>query len=208
MEQIYYTIYNGHRIFKVVIKDNTIMVFDDEEIIKKKQKFINLLHSINNYEHLFIPDGGPTYPQYKGNSLLVKHDKTHYTHIGDVIFKFETIDEIVDYQSHMIRSFCTEPFAIGTENTYILKYCSRYILNNLLETNNKNPYVHVFDETKFKTFGKYTYTFIYGREFDEEKLMVFVQADPNIGINSITTDRIDENVIPVKKTLLASKKIQ
>lgn len=86
-------------------------------------KFNNLIYEINNYEKIFIRDGGNRYkhsknPEYIGNSILIKNND-YYIYICNDIYEFTlTDDEIIDYESNIIRSYCNAPLAISSKRIY------------------------------------------------------------------------------------------
>ena len=78
------------------------------------------------------------YHYEKGNSILLKHRKNHYTHIGGTITQFRPVeeDEIEAYVSPMNHNDLPYPFAIGKKYTYLMLY-NVYILS---EPGERDPY--------------------------------------------------------------------
>jgi hypothetical protein len=150
MNSFYYTICNGERGYMVCLFDNKIELCTSDDNLKK-WKFNKLKHVITNYQHVFIPDGGENSNvvepgKYKGNTILVKHDKTHYTYIEACdITKFEiSDDEILDFKSPIIRSYCVEPYAIGKQNTYLMQCGFIFRIPNNKLLNYSDPYDFYF----------------------------------------------------------------
>jgi hypothetical protein len=131
------TLDNGGRPFKVNVDSDKITVFKrtnikdhdappeyNKQVLKTK------------YESIFVGKD-PKVKQSVGNTCLIKLSAHEYIYIGEMIYSFKIPDEIVKYKSPVGNSAVPYPYAIGTENTYLLTEYT-YIPNNMREAG--DPY--------------------------------------------------------------------
>jgi hypothetical protein len=102
---------------------------------------------IKNYIKKYIGDDN-------GNTVLIETEPKHFTYIGDSIYNFVTIDDIIAYISPTGNSDVPYPYAIGTTNTYLMLEQS-FIPNNLVVSNDpynqfyeRHPSIKVYDILK------------------------------------------------------------
>ena len=75
-------------------------------------------------------------------------------YIGNKIYEFKTKDEIVDYMSFVGNSDVPYPYAIGTENTYLMIE-DVFIPNKELKVfGNEDPYEIYYAFARKKKYGK------------------------------------------------------
>ena len=130
---------NFDKILKFKIKECDKDIQYDEKPFNYGEK----IFTVKSYEKVFI---GKDYYDFKnnkvslkhdqkcfiGNSILVKLSKYKYIYIGERIYSFTTKDEIIKYVSPVGNSDVPYPYAIGTENTYLMIE-DVVIPNNLLK---------------------------------------------------------------------------
>lgn len=88
------------------------------------------------YEDIFVGKD-PKVKQSFGNTCLIKLSTHEYIYVGEMIYRFTIPDEIVKYKSPVGNSAVPYPYAIGTENTYLMIEYT-YIPNGMRETD--DPY--------------------------------------------------------------------
>ena len=111
--------------FKVVIspRHKTVKVFkrvfdddDDTEI-----KMLRVVMKPTKYKRIFVGRGSEN-DKYYGNSVLFQlaSDPRTYVFAGGDIYSFRPSENILSYRSDMGNSGVPYPFAVGSENTYLM----------------------------------------------------------------------------------------
>ncbi len=116
MINTYLTHDNGGRPFKVIINDeeHKIEVYKETAIDIYSKKVLEL----TEYQTVFIGKDSH-YPQFEGQSILVKISDFDYVYIGNIIFQLHTKDIITQFISDLGNSDVVYDYAIGTENIYL-----------------------------------------------------------------------------------------
>ena len=92
-----------------------------------------------DYLHLFGPD-----ENNKDGNFLFEIENRKYIHVGEMLFSFETNDEIVDYFIEHGFNDVKYPFAHGKENIYF-KLHQKYIpLQEYENSTMKNEYQYLY----------------------------------------------------------------
>jgi hypothetical protein len=149
-KQTFTTLDYGDKPFRVEVTDEVVSVYDNYDLIrngkKKWEKLVqkNLL-TISSYEQIFIGTDSNYGPKGDGNSMLVKKSDNEYIYIGNQIYSFETTDEIQSYHSTIGNSSVPYPYAIGTDNTYLMIESVK-ISNEKLKS--RDPYNYYYDVKK------------------------------------------------------------
>lgn len=106
---------NGGRPFRVVVDENSIVVYlhyNNKKAVWRQ----------DHPKHVFVGEDPHSEAKDKdaGNSVLVKVDEHNYVFIGPTIYSFKTTDEIKSFVSPIGNSDVSYPYAIGTEFVYLL----------------------------------------------------------------------------------------
>ena len=88
-----------------------------------------------------------------GNSILLQVAPRKYISIGRDIFKFSTPDDILEYFSPMGNSAVPYPYAVGTQNTYLLT--EKTWIPNVVLQDDRDPYGMLY-QTDLVTGKDYT----------------------------------------------------
>lgn len=137
---VFYTHDNGARPYKVVISNNIIQVFNNENQ--------ELILQFDNPDKVFIGESPETEMtkysggygnDFIGNSILVKTNDNNYYFIGHVIFKFTTENEIINYVSEVGNNDVPYPYAVDSEGKYYLMI-EDIILEKITDEFKTNPY--------------------------------------------------------------------
>lgn len=142
----YYVHDNGGRPFKVKIYPNhKINIFKFTDVNKNGQRIYDeLALEIPKYEKIFIGKD-PENLFFSGNSILIKIKDHEYIFVGFIIYKFQPLDDILEYISPVENNDVPYPYAIGEKNTYLMiNYV--YIPNNKLLSS--DPYNQYYDHKK------------------------------------------------------------
>jgi hypothetical protein len=152
-ESVYYIHDNGGRPFLVRITKKMINIYkstnyDNEETITSYDIWIG---TITPYQKVFVGID-PEY-NYDGNSILVKIKPNYYMYIGSEIYTFRPKDKIIRYVSPVGNSDVPYPYAIGTDNTYLM-------IENVMIPNKyrqiEDPYIQYYDHVgEFKSTAKF-----------------------------------------------------
>ena len=100
-----------------------------------------------HYLHLFRPNKHKEdYHIRKPNNenFFFKIEGRKYIHVGEKLFGFETIDEIVKYSSEHGYNGIKFPFACGTENIYFMLYQKYIPLQEFEDSTMKNEYQYLY----------------------------------------------------------------
>ncbi len=129
MINTYLTHDNGGRPFKVIINDeeHKIEVYKSTAIDIYSKKLLEL----TEYQLIFLGKDSK-YPQFEGQSILVKIDDNNYVYIGNMIYQLNTKDIITQFISDLGNSDVVYDYAIGTENIYLFtekKYFNKDFYN-------------------------------------------------------------------------------
>jgi len=171
--QTYFIHDNGNTPFKVIIYDNIVKIFDNTTNEKLITFFSNKIfigeskyNPTTNFSVAYDPD-------FRGNSILLKLDENEYEFIGKEIFSFQTLGNIVKYESPIGNSDVSYPYAIDEfGNIYlliedvILKHNEQ--LRNILQ-NNKDPYDYYY---KNRIITKSNFDNISEYYIDDEKYIL------------------------------------
>ncbi len=117
MKEIYYTVDNGGKPFKVEVdkSNKTVEIYKQTSIGSYNTRILDV---IKDYEHIFIGKD-PKYPEFEGQSILIKLDPHNYIYIGYVIYQLHTKDEITSFVSNLGNSNVVYDYGIGNENIYL-----------------------------------------------------------------------------------------
>lgn len=109
MEQIYHTLYNGSKPYKIIIStDNFIKIYDNN----------NMLILEKQANKVFVNTPPNTF-----NTLLIEVADYTYIYVGDKIFTFMSYNQIVEYNSPIGNNMVPYPFAIDNKGwIYLLVY--------------------------------------------------------------------------------------
>lgn len=150
MPKTYFVHDNGGRPFKVEVLKTRIKIYTEDKYNQIDENsdydpvYDKLIYTIDSYKEIFIGEDpnhkGDFY--YQGNSILVKITNHNYIFIGWVIYRFSTDDVIVDYVSTIGNNDVPYPYAIGTENTYLM-IAEVMIPNKYLKED--DPYKQYYD---------------------------------------------------------------
>ena len=125
----YYIHSNGGRPFKVEINENTLYLYKMEDYETSTYQLNPSLTLSLVGRKVFYPKGNrltpsryiqPTASEAKGNSLLVELAPFVYLYIGSMVYIFNTDDHIIAYYSPIGNSDVPYPWAVGTENVYLM----------------------------------------------------------------------------------------
>ncbi len=126
----YYTHNNGGRPFKVKIHDDTMSIYRMTEYDPEwKYEDTPYLSIPLEGKKVFIPKPHPKTPShyqrptkhFRGNSILLQVDPHTYLYVGGkYVYMFETKDEILRYYSPVGNSDVPYPWAVGTQNVYLM----------------------------------------------------------------------------------------
>lgn len=114
---------NYTRPFKVEIKGNSVLVYTkgDNYLVpilnlKARKVFIG-----KSPETMTTMSGGDYGPEFDGNTILVNTDNNNYIFIGDSIYSFASLDEIVTYISPVGNNDVPYPYGFDKlGNTYYM----------------------------------------------------------------------------------------
>ena len=144
--------------FKVILRDNLIAIRkrtnnDNYEpylslTLENKRVFLPEVHNATPTRFL-----QPTTPDTEGNSVLVQLAPRVYLFIGLRIYIFKTTDEIVHFYSPIGNNDVPYPWAVGTQNTYLL--IEEGLMDNTLVQHLGMPYWDYYE--RFNQGAKPTY---------------------------------------------------
>ena len=130
----YYTHDNGGRPFKVILYNTKLEVYKYTSTDSYGKKIYNhKVMDIDDYENVFI-GVDRRYPDFEGQSILIKKNKYNYIHICTDIYEFITEDEIDEYVSELGNSDVVYDFAIGSQYIYLLAEKKKFLVDDF------NPY--------------------------------------------------------------------
>jgi hypothetical protein len=162
---------NGGIPFRVVVspRHKTVKIFkrvscdDDDDGDWKNCKF-QVVMQPTKYKRIFVGrDASPIYgsgserDQFYGNSVFFQlaSDPRTYVFVGYKILSFRPSDDILSYRSDMGGSGVPYPFAVGTENTYLMVE-EVFIPNHMLYKNDKmGPYEQYYGHDVSSKSDKY-----------------------------------------------------
>ena len=212
---------NGCRPFKVVIEKNTITVYQLIRNSPGGENDYNMDQPVLNgiYEKLFIGESnsnktsrysGGHGPNFKGNTILFKPlnneaeaDVNKYIFIGDTIFSFTALDEILKYDSTVGNNDVSYPSAMDKSgNIYLL--IENVIISNLVQRKNlasiydyyysnnelKKTYIvsdHIptVTELKEEAFDTYCMSYNPNAEMDYNRIIEIEETIQTINKNKI-----------------------
>lgn len=123
----YYTHDNGSRPFKVVVSlTNKITIY---KLSGKSEIYNTKVLELDDYRKIFI-GFDRRYPDYEGQSILIKINRYKYISVGADIYEFETEDEIKEYVSEMGNSDVVYDYAIGEEYIYLLLEKKKFLIDD------------------------------------------------------------------------------
>lgn len=141
---IYYTHNNGGRPYKVIVKSDRVVIFDNNRE--------TLLFDYNNPIKVWIGESPATkmtrfshgYGQkFLGNSILIETTANHYVFIGHNIFNFTTPYKIINYVSEVGNSDVPYPYAVDSNQQYYLML-EGLILEHVPSKNSADPYGYYY----------------------------------------------------------------
>ena len=92
-----------------------------------------------DYLHLFVPD-----ENNKDGNFLFEIEKRKYVHVGEILFSFETNDEIVEYFIEHGFKDVKFLFAHGKENIYFMLHQKYIPLQEYENSIMKNEYQYLY----------------------------------------------------------------
>lgn len=163
---------NGDRPFMVEIEGNNASIYR-KEYSKDTDEIKSYNQLIRSYvcDEIFIGQDLTEDKYFEGNSILLKLRNTKnientYVFIGSIIYEFTCDEEIKQYKSPVGNSDVPYPYAIGTENVYLL--VEDVIIPLTPEyidaVNGDDPYdLYYSDRKKMKEYKYIKQKLIYGR---------------------------------------------
>jgi hypothetical protein len=157
--KIYNTHDNGGRPFKVVIFENNVKIYKNTDNSSLDNVTNNdiLLFDLNPFD-IFVGRSqfnkmtqfsGGYGNHFIGNSILLRLDNNTYQFIGDEIFTFTSLKEIIGFYSPVGNNDVPYPYAMDIDGNYYLMIENIMIINNnfIKETYKKydNPYDYYYD---------------------------------------------------------------
>jgi len=123
MEEKYETLDNGGTPFTVIIKDNKVFVYENNENKLVKEyipSHIFIGKSVINDMTIF--SGAKDDPKFDGNSILLELDPNslEYVYIGECIYSFKAYSKIIVYESPVGNSSVPYPYAIDESRNFYL----------------------------------------------------------------------------------------
>lgn len=154
-EKCYMTLDNGGRPFKVCYNSQRFWVFTHREKDNEPDELVydKVVVKPTIYSKVFVGKSprndmtlfsGGHGPKFDGNSMLFQLTPQTYMYIGEVIQTFKVPDTIKSYVSPVGNSGVPYPYAIGTENTYLLIE-NTFIPNNMRKL--QDPYDDLYGLT-------------------------------------------------------------
>lgn len=114
---------NGSVPFVVTVTDDSIEIYrvshDENDTGELEETGRELIEEITDYKELYIGKD-PSNGANDGNSILIQIKPKTYMFIGETIYTFTPFDPIEYFDSPVGNSDVPYPYAVGTENTYLL----------------------------------------------------------------------------------------
>ena len=136
----YLTHFNGGRPFKVIIQPSTVLVYDNYGSDDK------LPLVFTDIRKLFVGKSpltamtefsGDYGKNFDGNSILLQTESLKYVFIGDTIYSFDAVANIVSYVSEVGNNDVPYPYAVDDQNNVYLMI-EKVMVNN--DINSSDPY--------------------------------------------------------------------
>lgn len=136
----YTTWYNGMNPYSIMILPTEVQVYnfvDEGDSVTLGEFsgpiYSNLALTIENPQRVLVGEC-PTFPNAKGNSVLVHEQEGSYIFIGDQLFRFWTDEPIEEYYSPVGRSDVPYPYALTHSYVIVFPDCKRMIRNSETES--------------------------------------------------------------------------
>jgi hypothetical protein len=161
-EKCYITLDNGGQSFKVCFNTRRFWVFKPKNKNADKLVYDNFVVKPTSYSEVFVGKSpknkmtlfsGGHGPRFDGNSMLFELKKHTYMYIGEVVSTFTIPDTIESYVSPVGNSGVPYPYAVGTQNTYLLKE-NMFVPNSMRTTEDPNEQVHGLTMNQARTLKK------------------------------------------------------
>jgi hypothetical protein len=140
---------NGGRPFKVVIRSNKALIYDNYS--KEASKPLLLEFEISDHiigksprtpQTLFSGGHGP---KFDGNSILLRlADSPKWVFVGDSIFEFKPLSELIKYVSEVGNNDVPYPYAIDSEGRHYLLGEGVILTKPLPREFNNDPYGYYY----------------------------------------------------------------
>lgn len=178
---------NGGSPFEVHIKDQYVSVhkaiYSDDDVSYEKKPIYEI-----NVKKAFVGKSvvndmtkfsGGHGKRFDGNTILLHIKDNNYVYVGEQIYSFKSLSEIVKYISPVGNSDVPYPYAIDKENNVYLMI-SDVILLNLPK--------------KYYTNGKDPYTYLYNHEGDREEIKIPGKLEFNNTVSRLPWDYSYKNI--------------
>lgn len=125
-QKVYYTHYDDEKPYKIIYKKPNVYIYQNEKTdigLIGKFKINRILLGKDSSENIDLNILNPYDSAHfkKGNTLLLDLGKNEYLYVGEHIFKFKSLDKIIEYFSPIIDIYHIYPYAIDrTGNVYEL----------------------------------------------------------------------------------------
>jgi len=140
---VYFIHDNYGRPFKVIINNNDVKVYKQKNHIDEYSLYPILCFTAKK---IFIGKCSKT--GFDGNSILLCLDNGIYIYIGSKIFRFNSLSEIVKFESPIGGSDVPYPYAVDTNNKYYLMI-EDVLLKHI--PNNEDPYYFYYKNSHITT---------------------------------------------------------
>ena len=169
--RVYYTVSNGALPFQIIVNSQKIVVnkldtnhaikiYDEQSKMKDDNRTILYDGSKHKYNYLMKFTKFEGYWQgfdtsetkTHGNSILIKINDHNYVHINHEIYRFNTLDIILDFISPMGNNDVPYPMAIGDTYIYIIDekiMVNKAELINIKPLTFTDPIVYWLDVVKY-----------------------------------------------------------
>ena len=154
----YQTHWNYARPFLVTVIDNYISVYTEESYNKiigstySEQPFLTF-----NVSKIFIGKSplntmtnfsGGYGVKFDGNSILLELSEHKYVYIGNIVYSFETDEELISYVSPVGNNDVPYPYAVGQSGKFYLMI-ENVILEPMVFEKGEDPYKFYYTASKF-----------------------------------------------------------
>ena len=136
----YFTHHNGGRPFRVQVRTNRVVVFDNYDDVQ--------LCELRDPRHVFVGESpltamtlfsGGHGPAFKGNSILVETAPLEYVFVGSTLFAFTTDASIIRFVSEVGNNDVPYPYAIDELDRHYL-FTEDVVLSAVVEDLIEDPY--------------------------------------------------------------------
>ena len=104
-----------------------------------------------DYQHLFRPfglDEGTHARREANENFLFKIEDEKYIHVGDIVYSFETIDDIDEYFSETGHKDVKYPFGLSNKNIYLMLDQKYFTTEEFENSEIYNEYEYLYKKMK------------------------------------------------------------